>query len=303
MLDRAAKGWMLEDWVFLYLGNSCTMLDNAPLITHTHKSLTIEGYSRAAVQSYWRIPELRLGFDLGAHPWDFMGTSTIAITHTHLDHIAALPVYVARRRMMKMEPPTIYLPASAIDGVEALLRVVSRLDRGRLPCELIPVEPGQEIELSRELVMTVHRTTHTVPSVGYLVWERRKKLKQEYLSLSGPEIRDLKNTGTEITTETRIPIVGYTGDTSPPGLDDNPDLYRAQVLITEMTFVAPKHRKEKIHKHGHMHLDDWVARQEKFRNELVIAAHFSVRYNAGQVEKAVRKKIPDMLQGRLRLWL
>jgi ribonuclease Z len=279
------------------------MLDNAPVIACQHRNLTIEGYSRAAVQSYWRIPELRICFDLGAHPWDFMGTSTIAVTHTHLDHIAALPVYVARRRMMKMEPPTIYLPTSAVDGVEAMLRVVSRLDRGRLPCEIVPVEPGQEIELSRELVMTVHRTTHTVPSVGYIVWERRKKLKPEYLTLSGPQIRDLRLAGTEISSEVRMPLVAYTGDTSPPGLDDNPDMLRAQVLITEMTFVAPKHRKEKIHKHGHMHLDDWVERQHQFQNELVIAAHFSVRYNADQVERAIRKKIPDMLGGRLKLWL
>ncbi len=279
------------------------MLDNAPIITCQHRALTVEGYSRAAVQSYWRIPELRLCFDLGAHPWDFMGTSTVAITHSHLDHIAALPVYVARRRMMKMEPPTIYLPTHAIDGVEAMLRVFTRLDRGRLPCNLIPVEPGNEFELSRELVMTVHKTTHTVPSVGYIVWERRKKLKPEFLELSGSEIRDLRLQGVEISTEVRMPMVAYTGDTSPPGLDENPDFYRAQILISEMTFVAPRHRKEKIHKHGHMHLDDWIARREQFENELIIAAHFSVRYNNSQIEKAVRKKIPDMLGERLKLWV
>ncbi len=284
-------------------GSSLDMLDNAPIITYQHRALTVEGYSRAAVQSYWRIPELRLCFDLGAHPWDFMGTSTVAITHSHLDHIAALPVYVARRRMMKMEPPTIYLPTHAIDGVEAMLRVFTRLDRGRLPCHLIPVEPGQEFELSRELVMTVHKTTHTVPSVGYIVWERRKKLKTEYLDLTGPEIRDLRLSGVEISSEMRMPMVAYTGDTSPPGLDENPDFLRAQILISEMTFVAPRHRKEKIHKHGHMHLDDWIARRDQFQNELIIAAHFSVRYNAAQVERAVRKKIPDMLGDRLKLWL
>jgi len=83
------------------------MIENAPLRTLTHKGLTVEGYSRAAVQSYWRVPELKLGFDLGGQPWGFMATSTCFISHTHLDHIAALPVYVARRRMMKMEPPTI----------------------------------------------------------------------------------------------------------------------------------------------------------------------------------------------------
>ena len=279
------------------------MLDNAPILSHQHGAFTIEGYSRAAVQSYWRVPELRLAFDIGAHPWDFMGVPTLAISHVHLDHIAGIAVYIARRRMMKMEPPVIYLPEEAIKPVEMLLKVYSRLDRGRLPCELIGVVPGQEIELSRELVMSVHRTTHTIPSVGYIVWERRKKLKQEYLSLSGPEIRDLKNSGVEITTELRMPMVAYTGDTSPGGLDNNPDMYRVQILITEMTFVAPGHRKEKIHKHGHMHLDDFIARADKFQNELVIAGHFSVRYNTRQIERWVKKRLPDMLGGKLKLWI
>src|SRR5467141_5441006 len=110
------------------------MVDNAPVLSCQHAGLTIEGYSRAAVQTYWRIPELKIGFDLGAQPWDFMGTPTWMVSHTHLDHIAALPVYVARRRMMKMEPPTIYLPESAIEHVEKILKLFTRLDRGRLPC-------------------------------------------------------------------------------------------------------------------------------------------------------------------------
>src|SRR6187200_297931 len=107
------------------------MLDNCPFRTLKHKDLTIEGYSRAAVQSYFRIPELKLGFDLGAQPWDFMGTQTWLISHAHLDHIAALPIYVARRRMMKMEPPTVYVPAYAAEDVRKLLHIFQKLDRGR----------------------------------------------------------------------------------------------------------------------------------------------------------------------------
>jgi ribonuclease Z len=279
------------------------MLDNAPFLSHQHRAITIEGFSRAAVQSYWRIPELKIGFDLGAQPWDFMGTATWAISHGHLDHIAALPVYIARRRMMKMDVPRVFLPSSIIPAVESMLRSFTRLDRGRLPCEFIAVEAGDEIELSRELLMSVHRTAHTVPSVGYIIWERRRKLKPEFQSLSGPEIRDLRLAGAEVTAETRLPLLAYTGDTSPSGLDNNPDFFRAQTLITEMTFVAPKHRKEKIHKHGHMHLDDFIQRQKQFENELVVAAHFSVRYNARQIQRYVERKLPDMLDGRLKLWI
>jgi ribonuclease Z len=279
------------------------MIRNLPVKQLEHQGLTIEGYSRAAVQTYWRIPELKLGFDLGAQPWDFMGTSTWFISHTHLDHIAALPVYVARRRMMKMDPPTIYVPEHALELIGQLLRAVSRLDRGRLPCELIPVKAGDQFELSKELVVTAHATRHTVPSLGYIVWDRRKKLKAEYLELAGEQIRDLRLSGVEVTEERRHPLVGVLGDTEPRGLDDCPEMYQAKILIAEMTFVAPAHRKEKIHKHGHMHLDDFVERRDRFRNELVIACHFSTRYSGSQIRSFVEKAMPDMLDGRLHLWL
>ena len=279
------------------------MLNNVALHELALGDLTIEGYSRAAVQSYWRIPELKLGFDLGAHPWDFMGTSTWFISHGHLDHIAALPVYVARRRMMKMDPPTIYLPEHTIGSVEMILRGFNRLDRGRLPCNLVPTNPGDEIELSRENVVTVHATKHTVPSLGYIVWERRKKLKPEYQGLSGDKIRDLRESGTEVSEERRFPLVGYVGDTAPQGLDNNPEFYEAKYLISEMTFLAPDHRKDKIHKHGHMHLDDYISRADRFQNEKIIVGHFSTRYSRQQAIKLVKKAIPDLWQDRLYLWI
>jgi len=279
------------------------MIDNAPLRTLTHKGLTVEGYSRAAVQSYWRIPELKIGFDLGGQPWGFMATSTWFISHTHLDHIAALPVYVARRRMMKMDPPDIYLPEVAIEPVGRLLRAVSRLDRGRLPCRLLPARPGDEIELSREHVVTVSSTTHTIPSVGYVVWDRRRKLKHEFQGLPGDKIRDLRLSGVDVTHEIRAPLVAYLGDSSPEGLDRCPAMYEAMILIMEMTFVARSHRRDKIHKYGHIHLDDIIERKERFHNELIVATHYSTRYTDERIHRIVSKRLPDMLDGRLRVWL
>ena len=279
------------------------MIRNAPLNTLTHHGLTIEGYSRAAVQTYWRVPELKLGFDLGGQPWDFMGTATWFVSHTHLDHVAALPVYVARRRMMKMDPPTIYLPEHAVEPMRQLLRAVSRLDRSRLPCHLEAIAPGDEVEMSRELVVTAHATRHTVPALGFLVYDRRRKLKAEYRNLAGPQIRDLRLSGVEVSEEQRVPLVAYLGDSAPEGLDCCPDMFRAKVLIAEMTFVAPGHRKDKIHKHGHMHLDDFVERRDRFQNECIIAAHFSTRYHDRQIRSFVERALPDLLDGRLHLWL
>ena len=283
--------------------NADRPVDNAPYLSHTHGGLTIEGYSRAAVQSYWRLPELKLGFDLGGHPWDFMGTPTWFVSHTHLDHVSALPVYVARRRMMRMEPPIIYVPAEGLDDVKKLMLIFQRLDRGRQLADLRPVVCGDEIELSREHVVKVFDTVHTIPSRGFVVYDRRNKLKDEFVGLPGEKIRDLKLSGVAITREVRVPLVAYTGDTAPAGLDSYPDCFKAKVLITEMSFIREKHRREKIHKFGHMHLDDFVERADRFKNELIIAGHFSTRYHPNEVRKILDNKLPPELKAKLRVWV
>jgi ribonuclease Z len=278
-------------------------VDNAPVRILKHRDLTVEGYSRAAVQTYWRIPELKLGFDLGAQPWSFMATPTWFVSHAHLDHIAALPVYVARRRMMKMEPPTIYMPAEAVDGVEALLRAVNRLDRGRMPAKLVGLRPDDEVELSRELVVRAFATKHTIPSLGYLVWERRRKLKPEYLEHTGEQIRDLRLSGVEVSVEKRLPRVAYLGDSAPPGLDAFPEVYRAQILILEVTFVAPNERASLIHKFGHTHLDDLLERATRFENEVIVASHFSTRLHPEQIQRIIENRLPASLRQRVKIWL
>ena len=277
-------------------------VENAPYSSLVHGGLTIEGWSRAAVQSCWRVPELKVGFDLGAQPWDFMGTPTYFVSHTHLDHVAALPVYVARRRMMKMEPPTIYVPSESVEDVKRLMLVMQRLDRGRQIAVVEGVEPGDEIDLSREHVVTVFATTHTIPSRGFIVWDRRRKLKDEFIGLPNEKIRDLRLSGTDVTREVRLPLVCYTGDTSPAGLDACPDAFKAKILITEMSFIRANHRREKIHKYGHMHLDDFLERQHRFENELIVVSHFSTRYHSNEVYKYLEKKLPPELAAKMKVW-
>ena len=104
-------------------------------------------------------------------------------------------------------------------------------------------------------------------------------------------------------TEVRVPLVCYCGDTAPPGLDAHPAVYEAKILITEMTFFRPEHRKEKIHKFGHTHLDDIIDRADRFQNELIILAHFSTRYQESQVRRAVERRLPARLRDRVQLWL
>jgi hypothetical protein len=103
--------------------------------------------------------------------------------------------------------------------------------------------------------------------------------------------------------EIRAPIVASLCDSSPEGLDRCPAMFEAMTLITELVFVAHAHRKEKIHTYSHMHVDDLLARRERFRNEVVIATHFSTRCTDDRIRRVLAKKIPDMLDGRLHVWL
>ena len=278
-------------------------VDNAPVRTLQHKGLTIEGYSRAAVQTYWRVPEMKLGFDLGAQPWSFMATPNWFVSHVHLDHVAALPVLVARRRMMKMEPPTIYLPAEAVEGVEMLLRAIQRLDRGRMPATLIGLKPGDEVELSRELVVKAFATKHTIPSLGYLVWERRKKLKPEYHDLAGDQIRDLRLSGVEVSAEIRLPKVAYLGDTAPagarrvrrdlpgPDLDPRDDLRRTQRAPVAHPQVRPHPSRR----------PDRPGRPVRERGDHRLALQHPA---APRPDPADRREEPARLAaGRLKIWL
>jgi ribonuclease Z len=284
------------------MSESTPRIENAPYHSLRHGGLTIEGWSRAGIQSVWRIPELRLGFDLGAIPWDFTPTGTWFVSHGHLDHLMALPGLVARRGMLKYPPPVVHVPAEIADHVRTLLAAWRALDGGQQACEVVGVRPGDRVELSDGRYVAAFPTAHPVPSRGYVVWERRHKLKPEYLGLVGEELKQLRESGAAMTNEVSVPLVCYTGDTGPAGLDAEPDLYEAKVLIVEMSFARPEHTRSRIHEFGHLHLDDFAERADRFRNELIVAAHVTSRDEPADFQRWVNDRLPAGLRERVRVW-
>ena len=279
------------------------MVDNAPYRSEALAGITVEGYSRAGVQSYWRIPEWKVGFDLGALPWAFLFTPAWFVSHAHLDHLAALPLLVSRRRMLRLGTPIVYVPLPVFDDTKRLLRVWQRLDRGRMRCELKPIVAEQEIDLGGNRVLTAFPTAHPVPSLGFVVWERRHKLKEEFRGLPGERLRELRQMGTQTTCEQRVPLLAYTGDTGPAGLDGCPAVFEARVLIVELSFLRPTHKREKIHAYGHLHLADFVERADRFRNEVIVAGHVSSRYEPAEARQLIAEHLPETLRQRLHIWL
>ena len=134
------------------------------------------------------------------------------------------------------------------------------------------------------------------------MWERRHKLKPEYVGLPGEELKRLREAGTAMANEVSVPLVCYTGDTGPAGLDAEPALYEAKILIVEMSFARPEHSRERIHAFGHLHLDDFAERADRFHNELIVAAHVTSRDEPLDFQRWVNERLPDSLRQRVRVW-
>ena len=148
-----------------------------------------------------------------------------------------------------------------------------RLDRGRQICRPAWAStPGDEIELSREHVVTVLNTVHTIPSRGFVVWERRNKLKDEFVGPAGrQDPRPAAVAAWRSPARCGLPLRGLHRRHRPGRARRLPGGFEAKILITEMSFIRASHRRDKIHKFGHMHLDDFVERADRFKNELIIA--------------------------------
>ena len=75
--------------------------------------------------------------------------------------------------MMKMEPPTIYVPEASIEPIERLLKAVARLDRGRLRAQQrdqrLAMLQAIRIGLEPGIVGQLGQVLSAVPFVGILL--------------------------------------------------------------------------------------------------------------------------------------
>jgi len=106
---------------------------------------------------------------------EMVGISDVFLTHSHLDHVAALPLMIDAVASRLTQPVRIH----ALAGTLAALRThvfndVIWPDFSRLPSTAAPFIRFQEIEVGQTLALAgkqieVLPAVHTVPAVGYAV--------------------------------------------------------------------------------------------------------------------------------------
>ncbi|MCP4709069.1 MAG: hypothetical protein GY869_10620, partial [Planctomycetes bacterium] len=269
------------------------------LAHHEIDSLDIIGYSVAGEETVVAVPSLDVCFDIGKAPDPVLSMNHVLLSHGHMDHAAGIAYYCSQRDFREMAPGTVLLPKNLTGVLEQLLDCWGRFDGTRPPARIIPMEPGKEYELRRNLYAFAFATNHCDQSLGYTIIERRQKLKKEYLDLPGPEIAKLRKNGEPITYTINLPLVSYLGDTAGGSFEKLACVRHSKVLITECTFFDSDHH-DRARAGKHYHFNDLSKVLEGLENEHIILTHLSRRTDMNQARKMVQKVLSPELALRVR---
>ena len=240
----------------------------------------IAGVSIAGETTSIQVPELDICFDMGECQRAALSSKFVAISHGHMDHVGGLAYYCSQRRFQGMGSGTIVCDVRIASAIQRMMAGFVDLEQQRTPYELITLEPDHQTEIKPNIFLRGFETEHTSPSFGYVVIEKRSKLKPELVNLPQEKLKELKDRGQEITRTLEIPLVAYMGDTLPgPHLIRN-DVRKAEIIICECTFFEPEH-KERAKVGMHMHISDIAEWLRVVECKAMILTHISRRTHLG----------------------
>jgi len=219
-----------------------------------------------------------------------------------MDHAAGLAYYFSQRDFQGMQPGTALVPKEIAEPVEQMLAAWDRIEGKTSPRQIVPLTDGDEYEIRRDLLVRSFNVPHTAASLGYLIYNRREKLLEEHLGLSGPQIVELKNKGQKITRTTHVPLLCYLGDVQLQGLKWTDMMRQASILVLECTFFEQDHQ-HRARFGQHVHLDDLIELLPQLQNEYIVLTHISRRTDMRQAKKLLTDKLPREQRQRIHFFM
>ena len=286
--DRTSRAWAS-------LGRMLTEVQAGPY--------TVRGISVGGVYTSLQVPELDVVLDVGVPIRSFAGTDRIFLSHGHSDHASALGSLLGIRALIgKQRPPQVFLPAEMEAPLRESLAAQGRFLRSALKVETVPLLPGDNQSLGHGLFVRAFRTHHPVPSLGYQFYRRVSKLKPEHQGMPGEEIARRRKAGEPLFDEVDHLELAYATDTLARVLESAPEVLKSRVLILECTFLDGKRTVAEAQERSHLHLDELIARADRFENEVLVLMHFSQAYNPEEVHAVINAQVPPGLRERLRVF-
>ncbi|GKT51173.1 tropinone reductase [Colletotrichum spaethianum] len=268
----------------------------------------LTGKSRAAWHTSFVIPQLNLLLDAGLVV-NNLRPKHIFVTHGHADHCLLIPAFTKRE-----DPPDIFCPIEMKKALEDFILAKTLLNRGGLYTSNDAESLGLKLDgkgvdeegrtEGERAFLGTHKTTavkhgdvvplrrlkgmnamvvqcdHNVPSVGYVFTTTTHKLRPEYTSLPGPELKSLRQSGVELTAPVTTPIFAFLGDTTASTLAAEPEWLEQgiPVVITECSFLYDEHDAQ-AEKTKHTKWKDLEKVVRKWPKTTFILTHFSMRYS------------------------
>ncbi len=265
--------------------------------------MDLAGISVAGMETCIEVPSLKLLLDLGRCSPSAVNQRLVLLSHGHLDHIGAITQHAARRSLLGMAEGIYVVPKAIAPRVEALFAAAGALDGQTIPRQVVELEPGESFEIGKNRWVQPFETFHRVPSQGYTVWERRTRLRPEFRGLPGARLGELRRAGTDLDESHSVALLSFTGDTRIEALEQCADLQRTETLVIETSFLDDRVSVPDARDMGHIHLEELVERAALLPRGEVVLSHFSGRYQSSEIEGIVRKRLPDDLQGIVRVLL
>lgn len=232
-------------------------------------------------------------FDIANGPRHTLKFTDFCITHAHSDHAGGLAYVVSQKSMTDQKQPRFHVPEEILPGLQRILKEWELLEDYKLPCQLIPMAPNNSVALSEDISVTPFRTVHRVPSLGYTLFSKKKKLKPEFVGKHPQEIVQLKQKG--VVTEEYIssPEMSFTGDTQIEVLERHPEILSSRLLFFEVSFYDDAKPVSEAKKWGHTHFEEMLPYLAEFRGEKLVLIHHSARYRMKDLVELVRKRTGD----------
>jgi ribonuclease Z len=255
--------------------------------------LRIEGWSVAGQQTWFRVHPPGLALDVGRGASQLAGAHDLFLSHGHLDHALGIPWVLSQRSQHRDAPTRIFCPAASAAAITAFIGAAQAMERAEYSCELHPLEVGSRVEVGRDLAVEAFATDHVVPSLGYHLIHRKRRLAAGLAGLSGPELVALRERGVATAEEVEEVWLSYCGDTGPAVFDLSPAIFDSRVLLLECTFLGPAQRADgDLYKH--LHLDDIAGQAERFHNADLVLHHLSRRHRASELRAEIERRLPAL---------
>lgn len=259
----------------------------------------VVGKSAAGVGTSLIFPEMDFCFDVAQGTSKHVPLKHYLISHGHMDHAAGIPYIASQKSMNHLPPGTFYMPSEMVEPLTSIMKTWMKLENFEYPFNFVGVEPDREYPLKGDLFFKAFPTVHRIQSLGYTIFRRTRKLKEDLSKAGREELIRRRESGEGIHEFTDTPLLSFTGDTKIEFLESRPWVLKSKVLFVETTYLDQKKSIEEARTWGHIHLDELIPHLPRLECEKIVLIHFSRRYSRRDIQEILSKKIPKEFRERV----